>query len=801
MVCSTPLMTSRRALECRSGLALEEPRAGAESSGGALERWSVRLAGGLLPVLRATLLGLASTLALAAPLQGQVTARDTLPIVRRIEIEGNTAFSDERIKEAIATRESGCRSVFLSPFCWIGIGVFHRRVQLSPRELRTDVARIRIFYFRRGYRQAQVDTSLVRSDGEVDVIFKIDEGVPIVVRSVEVSGLEELPNPNAVLASLPLRIDSTFSEVRLSAAREQIERRLRNRGYARAAVVFDARVPSEDSLGAYVTVEVIPGAPYRFGEIEVEGASELEPRHVRRLLSFRSGDRYSEAEIVRSQRALYSMALFDYVNIVATPSVIDSTVNVRVQVNEADMRSLQFGSGVSTTECVELEAGWTHRNFLGGTRRFALSGGLSNILTSELAQRFPCQQAGEEVTADERVSRAFNRINWRVRADFSQPWFLGTRNTLQLGVFSERQSLPPVYARLSYGGDVRIGRELSPGTALFTTFRAGQDSLLEGSADFLFCANFGVCNPADIETLSETRWLNWVSFGIARNQADAVLNPTRGYRLTLEGEHASKRFTGSDWAYYRAQGEFSWYQRLGGGRVLALRLRGGLVRPTGSGIEGVAPDPASGAVSHPLKRQYAGGAYTVRGYGQNLLGPKVLLLSTSNEDQIMAKLPGCDLSEVANNAWPCDPSATGQKVSAGDFTPRPIGGENSVVANLELRVPLGSDRWSGVTFVDVGRVWTDGLLGAAEDFQWSPGIGVRYRSPVGPIRVDIGYNTSGSERLPVVVALRQDGDTEIVQLIRPGSELENPDPTYFDYEPLNDFFSRLQLHFSIGQAF
>ncbi len=794
-------MSDGRVLDRGSGIDAPVRGAGAGPSGVARWRSKGRLSCISKLTLRGALLGLASTFALSAPLHGQVTARDTLPLVRRIEIEGNTAFSDERIKEAIATRESGCRSVFLSPFCWIGIGVFKRRVQLSPRELRTDVARIRIFYFRRGYRQVQVDTSLVRQAGEVDVIFQVDEGAPIVVRSLEVHGLDEFPNPNAVLASLPLRVDSTFSEVRISRSREQIEGRLRNRGYAQAAVVFNASVPSEDSLGAYVTVEVVPGARYRFGEIEIEGASELEPRHVRRLLSFRSGDRYNEAEIVRSQRALYSMALFDYVNIAATPSVIDSTVNVRVQVNEAEMRSLQFGSGVSTTDCVEFEAGWTHRNFLGGTRRFELSGGLSNILTSELAQRFPCQQAGEEVTADERVSRAFNQINWRVRADFRQPWFLGTRNTLQLGIFSERQSLPPVYARLSYGGDVQVSRELSPGTVLFTTFRAGRDSLLEGSADFLFCANFGVCNPADIETLSETRWLNWVSFGIARNQADALLNPTRGYRMTLEGEHASKRFTGSDWAYYRAQGEFSWYQRLGSGRVLALRLRGGLARPTGSGIEGVAPDPATDPVSHPLKRHYAGGAYTVRGFGQNLLGPKVLLLTTSNEEQIRNKLPACDLSDVVNNTWPCDPGAAGQTVTAGDFAPRPIGGENSVVANLELRLPLGSNRWSGVVFADVGRVWTDGFLGAAEDFQWSPGIGVRYRSPVGPIRLDIGYNTGGAERLPVVVALSQDGDTEIVQLIRPGSDPERPEPALFDYDPLDDFLSRLQLHFSIGQAF
>ncbi len=493
------------------------------------------------------------------------------------------------------------------------------------------------------------------------------------------------------------------------------------------------------------------------------------------------------------------MALFNYVDITAEPSVVDSTINVRVQVNEADMRSLQFGTGVSTTECLQLQASWTHRNFAGGARRLELTGVLSNIATAQLAQTFPCNQAGDTITANRRVRDAFNSINWRLRADFRRPWFLGTQNTLDLGVFSERQSLPPVYARLSFGGDIRLSRELSPGTAVFATYRAGRDRLEEGSADFLFCANFGVCSPDDIETLSEERWLNWITFAIARSRTDAVLSPTRGYRFTLEGEHASKRLTRSDWAYYRAQGQFSWYQRLGSGRVLALRLRGGMVRPIGSGIEEELPSLESEPVTHPLKRQYAGGAYTVRGYGQNLLGPRVLLLSTSNATQIMEKLPGCSLGSIDNNAWPCNPNAAEQNVGADDFSPRPIGGENSVVANVELRFPLGSDRWTGVTFVDVGRVWTDGELGAAEDFQWSPGIGIRYRSPVGPVRLDIGYNTSGIETLPVVVAIRDEeaGRTDIVQLV----EADGTTPELFEYDPLGGFFSRLQLHFSIGQAF
>ena len=724
----------------------------------------------------------------------QSTARDTLPIVRTVRIEGNTAFSDTEIKRAIATRASGCKSAFLTPFCLLRIGAFVRTERLDARELRTDVARIRVYYFRRGYRLAQVDTSLVREKDFVDVTFLVDEGPPVILRSLEIRGLEEIADARAIASRIELQEGQPFSEVKLTASRERIERELGNRGYAEAAVLVEALIPSSDTLSTHVILEAVPGPRSRIGDVEISGVSEVDPEDVRRLLTFRSGDLYREDEIVRSQRNLYSMELFDYVDITREPRGPDSTIAVAVHVGEAKMRGMQFGFGLSTTECLQVEAGWTHRNFFGGTRRFELTGVLSNIATAQLARQFPCSQAGVPLSEDELVRGPFNKVTWRLRADFRQPWFLGTENWLHLGLFSERQSLPGIYARVSYGGDVRVTREIARGTALAGTYRAGRDSLEEGSADFLFCANFGVCRPEDIESLSEPRWLSWVGVSFARGRTDAVLDPTSGYRLTLEAEHAS-RFTGSEWAYYRAQGEFSWYQRLGGRAVLALRLRGGLVRPIGAGIEGVALGVRSEPVTHPLKRQYVGGAYTVRGYGQNLLGPKVLLVPDSTD------LPICLPSEVTeNNTWVCDPAEAG--LSSGQVVPRPVGGENAVVANLEVRVPLGSERWSGVAFVDFGQVWTaKGELEAPEELAWSPGIGIRYRSPVGPLRLDVGYNTGGSERLPVVSQLRKGGRLTIVQL---GDEDDNP--ATLDYDPfggsgLRGFVNRLQLHFSIGHAF
>lgn len=750
------------------------------------------------------LLSCSVSLALPAVAKAQAVARDTLPVIRRVEFDGNEAFSNAELKRGIVTRASSCKSVFLAPFCWVGIGAFKRTVRLDPRELRTDVARLRVFYFRRGYRQAQVDTTVVRDENVVDVTFRIDEGQPVIVHSIEVHGLDSIPDSREIVEGVQLAVGDAYSEVALTASKDYMERALQNRGWAGAAILVERTIPSEDSLLAVVVLRAELGPRSRIGEIAVQGAVEVSSGEVKRLLSFSTGDDYSQEEILRSQRQLYSMALFDYVAIspdssASGSSASDSVVNILVQVNEAEMRAVQFGAGVSTTECFQVEAGWAHRNFLGGTRKLELTGVLSNIGTAMLAQQFPCSQAGVNIGDDVAGTNPYNKVNWRLRADFQQPWFLGTENWLHLGVFTERQSLPAIYARVSYGGDVRFSRELSPGTAVIASWRPGRDSLEEGSADFLWCANFGICDPEDIRTLSEPRWLSWIALTFAQSRTDAVLSPSKGYRLTLEGETAS-RFTGSEWAYYRAAGEVTWFNRVGDRSVLALRVRGGLVRPIGSGLEGVTISSAQEPVTHPLKRTYAGGAYTVRGYGQNLLGPKTLLADSATLTSDQNGVP-CDPDLItAENTWVCDPEAAGLR--SDQTFPRPVGGESMVVGNAELRFPFASRRWTGVLFLDVGKVWnTGGEISAAEAWAWSPGVGVRYQSPVGPLRLDIGYATGGTEQLPMVTLVEQGDRIVMVQLVD-----ENGNPQFFEYNPYRDsglegFLSRLQLHFSIGQAF
>ncbi len=263
-----------------------------------------------------------------------------------------------------------------------------RTERLDARELRTDIARIRVFYYRRGFRNAQVDTTVIRQNDFVDIAFRIDEGEPVIVHDLQVHGLEDIGAAEAIISDLDLKPERPFSEVDLTASRERIERELRRRGYADAVVLVEATIPSTDTLAAYVALQAVPGPRSRIGEIEVIGTLEVDPEDVKRLLTFSTGDVYDEDEIVRSQRTLYSLVLFDYVAITRRPTSPDSTIDIQVQVNEAKMRGVQFGFGLSTTECFQVEAGWSHRNLFSGTRTLELSAVLSNLGTATLARRF-----------------------------------------------------------------------------------------------------------------------------------------------------------------------------------------------------------------------------------------------------------------------------------------------------------------------------------------------------------------------------------------------------------------------------
>jgi translocation and assembly module TamA len=310
------------------------------------------------------------------------------------------------------------------------------------------------------------------------------------------------------------------------------------------------------------------------------------------------------------------------------------------------------------------------------------------------------------------------------------------------------------------------------------------------ASDVYYCVNYGVCDESTIGTLRRNRNLSPLLLSASIDRSDKPFSPTKGYIARVDLDHASG-VTGSDYRYNRGFAEASVYthfrypSRDPRSQVLAAHARLGFVRPLGTNV------------LHPRTRFYAGGSQSVRGYGPNELGPKILTISA---DTLARRLgPSCDTSNVVG-IRACSPNVEFQ---AKDFTVRPVGGTSLAEASVEYRMPHGP-RIEYAVFLD-GAIVGGSAVGSLGDSLTlpryaaavTPGVGLRYRSPVGPIRVDIGYNPKATETLPVLTSVRDaDGKQRLIPLNEPRRFTSGGTASGFW-----GLFNRLVLHLSIGQAY
>lgn len=519
------------------------------------------------------------------------------------------------------------------------------------------------------------------------------------------------------------------------------------------------------------------------------------------MLTFRSGDVYSSGALLNSQRNLFAQELFQHAEIQPiTSAATDTLVDVVVQVNEGRLHRVGFGLGVSTADYVNAESRWTSRNFLGGARRLGLRGRISNVFANSFSRAVP-------LLFEDPTAAIYRRLAGSISADFSQPHFFDATNTLGAGVYIERYSLPNVFVRTGGGGYVSFTRAFDPANSLTLGYRPELTKLETGGGDRIFCLGFLACEPSDIEALRELHWLSPVVASWTLDRSNSLFEPSRGFAMRIDAEHAGTA-TGSDFSYTRVLADFTDYSTLTQDLVLAARMRFGWAGQLG------AADTILGV--HPQKRFFAGGPNSVRGFAYYRLGPKLLTVDAAESlarpaDPADPERGGAGCSAQEVNSGMCDASALAES-RPELFEVRPTGGTALYEGNVELRFPVFRDHVHGVTFLDFGQVWTDSQSARISDLVWAPGVGIRYFSPIGPLRIDVGYNPSGAERLEVVT-------TEVEYCPESASECEPIEPGRVydhtmlrntellrslgsvEWDPRRSFVDRLQLHFSIGQAF
>ena len=708
--------------------------------------------------------------------------------VRSVQFEGNATFPPDSLARAIVTQETDCRSFWLVPFCAVGMEFAQRRSDLRQQELQRDRARLTVWYYTRGFRDVQVDSPTVAQTptGGVEVSFRVREGRPTLASLVAFEGVESFLG-TGLLDRLPLRQGDRLDAHALNATRDTLSQRLENQGHAHVEVFLRSLRPADDPYNASVTFEIVPGARATYGAIDIQGIEELSQGTIRRTLPFRSGGVYRARDMEDARARLFGLDIVRSAQVAPDlEAAPDSVVPVSVLVQEGDAYRVRGGVGWSTAECLNLEARWTSRNFFGGGRLFQVRGRVGNLLAAQAP-----------VLCDDSGSGEFARLTWVASVDLAQPWIFSTDNSLATSIFAERQTLPDIFVRRAIGFQAAITRRVDARTTLTGFFRPELSEL--DADDVLFCSGFLVCTPEDILLLEGANWLAPLGLSLARDESDDLLNPRNGYRVSFDLEHAAG-WTGSEFRYDRAVAEATLYEEVVAPVVFATRVRAGWV---GSGSYAALGQRAEDvSIVHPQRRFYAGGASSVRGYPQSRLGPRVLFTDV-RPLLIVDGGAGCTPAEVMDLS--CDAGVGGDSIA---FSALPTGGTRVFEGNAELRFPLGS--WlEGVAFTDFGQAWgADDSVDLA-DIRVTPGFGVRFPSPVGPIRIDLAFSPRGERELAVITrqlraydpALDADEDRLTVD----GTTIPFVQTTQLALlSPLvlyRESDSRLQLHVSIGQAF
>ncbi len=716
--------------------------------------------------------------------------------VRGLAFTGNTAFADAELARVIVTTPSAfARRALRLPFTV--------RRCLDRTELPRDRARLVVFYRQRGYPDAVVDTAVTESGNGVEVEFQIVEGLPTILESFIVQGLDSVVNRAAVTGGLQVRAGDRFDRVALDAARDTVARRLRNSGYPRAEVTNSFDV-DESRRVAFDTISVDTGPFTRIGRVnlsvvpfETKG-QQIPDAVVRRVIGLDSGQVYREDDIINAQRTLYRTEAYQHVTLVPDTAMAanDSTIVVNALLVENTTRSARLGAGYGTLDCFRLTGELSNYNFLNAARRLDLTSRVSKIGIGDPlgGARQLCPQARRDPFSA--------KLNYYAGATLRQPVFFGLRAIPRITVFSERISEYNAYLRTTAIGGI-ASLEWRRFTRTPVSFAYSMDLGRTEAQPALFCAVFNLCDREDRRRVQQTQRLAVLSAVVSRDNSNSFISPTRGSQWRAELRHAS-RFILSDTAlqFNKFLAERSQYWGLAGGSVLAFRLRGGAVigRTLGA-TTGFIP---------PQERLYAGGPTSVRGFSQNELGSAIYIAQSYR-----VVLP-------AESGLPDTLFRASDTVQIRRAVP--LGGNSMIVANVELRLrsPIYPELLQWTVFTDAGDVYNRGRFGSFQNFsiKVTPGIQLTAFSPVGPIRVVVGYNPYNRPRGPLYYEVPRDqpGDGLLAEpgalpCVSPGNVLpvrrdgdvlrqsEGRCPATFTPSSDNGFLSRLTFGLAIGQAF
>ena len=652
--------------------------------------------------------------------------------VERVSFAGNHYFDSATLKELLNVHAADA---------------LDRHGDYSQALVSADVNTLLALYQNNGFSKATItpETSAAQSKAgqtaPLTVVYRIGEGEQLRVGTVRLEG-----NDHADAARLALLMNTAAGQLlsprNLAGDRDALLIDYMSRGFDQVRVEVVQQTEPADPSKVDVVFRITEGRQIFVRKVLLTGLHYTRPETVAKAITLHPGDPLNETALMETQRNLYDFALFNEIDTaIENPSGEEINKTVLLQVEEAQRWALTYGFGL------EAQTGTPQYNCGGiiASGKSCSPNGKTGVSPRVLADITRNNLFGREQSISLRGT--YGLLEQKISLLFQNPHFEGNRNfglTISGGYANSLDVSTYVASKLETG--VRWTEHFNPGSPATGLRRGGGNSpgsRISRANTFVYEFDFRRVKvqasslqvaPGEITQLSTAVRVAGPSLTWIRDTRDSALDAHRGTYTSVQ-EFLSGDGFGAQANFNRLDLSNSSYYRLNKGRiVLARNTRYGQERAFGKLQAELIPLP---------ERLYAGGATSLRSFGPNLAGPR-------------------------------DPE-----------TGYPIGGAGALINSTELRLPPPTLPWLGntvsfVLFHDMGNVFTNagdawasalrvrqperdncriltppanintpsgpststGTQGACtfNYFSHAPGVGLRYHTPVGPIRLDFSYN-------------------------------------------------------------
>lgn len=606
----------------------------------------------------------------------------------------------------------------------------------SAALLKNDVANLEALYRSNGFRQVQIQTKVDDNykgvENRLAVHIHIDEGPQTLVGDFRIVGNHAVSSNQ--FPELNTREGQPYSEQNLVSDRESILNFYFNHGFPNATLEITTKASSQTDRED-VTYNIQEGERFTVNQVIVAGLEHTRDYVVQRELQVHAGDALSQQDLLDTQTKLYNLGIFSEVDTaVQNPEGTDPEKNVLVQVQEARRYTFTYDVGL------EFETGLP-----AGTSAPQGETGVSPRVGFDIT-RLNFGGRNQTITFQSHVGRLQQRglISYAIPKLFDNDNF-----KLIFTVFYDNSLDVSTFTSQRLEGKVDLRQQITKPTSITYRFDYRRVKASNFASDF---------SSDLVPILSLPARVGGPGFTFIHDRRDNPLESTKGDYFTLDAFAASSYF-GSEADFGRALAQNSTYKAFGGkgkpnhqfvfarSTTIGLEqpLSGTRILPPGACPLNVAGESTcTGITLIPLPEQFfAGGGNSHRGFGLNQAGPR-------------------------------DP--------ASGF---PVGGTALFINSLELRsppmtLPVLGEGWGFAIFHDMGNVYTashDMLKGLLRWHQPDPasclqsdgtansgclnsfdnsgfdytshavGLGVRYKTPIGPFRFDFGYNLNPTQYL------------------------------------------------------